>query len=296
MELQQLRTFQVVARTLSFTQAAALLNYAQSSITAQIRALEKELGKPLFNRLGRKVQLTDAGKQMLWYADKLLKLAEEAQSVVSNDRRLAGAISIGAPETICTYHLPGILRTFRAKFPQVQLSYRPMLDADIYQQVRNGTIDVAFLLQEPLQSNGLIVERLRQESLLVLSAAGHPLSRLPHVGPADLKGETVLLTENGCGYRHLFERALVREGTYPQSTLEFNSVEAIKQCVIAGLGIAFLPQVAVAEEITRGTLAVLNWKEPFHAHTLMVWHKDTWLSLPLNEFLNLSRAMLCENR
>ena len=292
MELQQLRTFQMVAQTLSFTRTAALLNYAQSTVTAHIRELEKELGKPLFNRLGRQVQLTDAGKQLQWYADKLLKLAGEAQAIIANDRQLVGAISIGAPETICTYRLPIVLREFRQRHPQVQVSFRPMLDADLYQHVRSGALDVAFLLQEPLQSNGLIVDRLREERLLVLSAADHRLSQFEQVGPDDVKGETIFLTESGCGYRHLFERTLSREGIFAINKLELNSVEVIKRCVIAGLGLAFLPEVAVAEEIGRGELCSLKWTNAFRVYTQLVWHADTWMSPPLSQFLNLSQTML----
>jgi DNA-binding transcriptional LysR family regulator len=292
MELRQLKTFQMAATTLSFTQAAVLLDYVQSSVTAQIQALEEELGVPLFNRLGRRIQLTDAGQRLLWYADRLLNLAEEAQAVVSSQNKLEGSIAVGAPESICTYRLPAVLRQFRDCYPQVQLSFRPMLDSELYQQVRTGALDVAFLLQEPLQSNGLRVERLVAEPLLVISAADHPLAQLPQVTPADLKGETILLTENGCGYRHLFERSLTREGMYAVVKLEFNSVEAIKQCVMAGLGIAFLPQIAVAEQIKQGKLAALNWAEPVQAYTQMVWHKDKWLSLILSEFLKMSRQAL----
>lgn len=291
MELQQLRTFRTVAETLSFTEAAALLNYAQSSVTAQIRALEKELGKPLFNRLGRQVQLTDAGKQLLWYAEKLLSLEEQARSVVSDERQISGSISIGAPETICTYRLPTLVRRFRDHYPNVQVSFRPMVDADLPRQVRSGAIDIAFVLREPMQPNGLIVESLVREPLLVLSAAEHPLTRLPQVGPNDLKGETLFLTEGGCGYRQLFERALADANVYPAARLELNSVEVIKRSAMAGLGVAFLPQVAVATELAEGKLCALNWVEAFEVYTQMVWHKDTWLSLPLAQFLELAREL-----
>lgn len=292
MELRQLKTFQMVANSLSFTQAAILLDYAQSSVTAQIQALEGELGVPLFNRLGRHIQLTEAGERLLWYAGRLLSLADEAQADVSGRQPVEGAIAIGAPETICTYRLPAILRHFRTCYPNVRLSFRPMLDAELYRSVKNGSLDVAFLLQEPLESDALLMESLIEEPLLVVSAADHPLAQRPQVGPANLRGETLLLTENGCGYRHLFERALAGEHIYSVVKLEFSSVEAIKQCVAAGLGIAFLPQVAVAESIAQGKLAALCWQEPFRVCTQMVWHKEKWLSPILKAFLDTGRQMM----
>jgi DNA-binding transcriptional LysR family regulator len=292
MELRQLRSFRMVAASGSFTQAAAVLNYAQSNVTAQIQALEKELGHPLFDRLGRQVQLTEAGKQLLRYAERLLNLADEAQAVVSGDSLSQGILSVGAPETICTYRLPPILHQFRDLYPNVRLSFRPMLDTDLYAGVRDGAIDVGFLLQEPLKSKTLVVECLIQEPLLVIGPVGHPLTRLDVVHPADLEGETILLTESGCGYRHIFEQAISKDGIYSLVKLEFNSVEAIKQCVVAGLGIAFLPLVAVRQEIEQGQLCALNWEKSYHVYTQMVTSKDRWHSPNLDGFLSVSQKLL----
>ena len=292
MELRQLRTFRMVTASGSFTQAAAVLNYAQSNVTAQIQALEKELGRPLFDRLGRQVQLTEAGRQLLSYAERLLNLADEAQAVVSGDDPSEGILSVGAPETICTYRLPPILRKFRDLYPHVRLSFRPMLDVELYDGVRDGTIDVAFLLQEPVKSRALVVECLIEEPLLVIGPVGHPLTQLEVVHPADLEGETILLTESGCGYRHIFEQAISKDGIYSLIKLEFNSIEAIKQCVVAGLGFAFLPMVAVRHEIEQGQLCALNWEKSFHVYTQMVTSKDRWHSPTLDRFLSVSLKLL----
>ena len=293
MELRQLRTFRAVATAASFTQAAVILNYAQSSVTAQIQALEQEMGVPLFDRLGRRVRLTEAGMRLLQYAGRILDLVDEAQASVSGSAPLEGVISIGAPETICTYRLPAVLRAFRDAYPQVRLSFRPMLDADLFHAVRSGAVDIGFLLQEPVKAEGLVVEGLILEPLLVLAGADHPLAREPAVGPADLSGQTLLLTENGCGYRHLFEQAVAQAGVYSVIKLEFNSVEAIKQCVAAGLGIAFLPRVAVSQELAQGRLCALPWGKSFQVTTQLIYNKEKWLSPALNGFLALSRSMLC---
>ncbi|MDR3577428.1 MAG: LysR family transcriptional regulator [Anaerolineaceae bacterium] len=292
MELRQLRTFRMVAASGSFTQAAAALNYAQSNVTAQIQALEKELGHTLFNRLGRQVQLTESGQQLQRYAERLLNLADEAQAVVSGDSPSEGVLSVGAPETICTYRLPPILRQFRDLYPHVHLSFKPMLDSELYDSVRDGAIDVGFLLQEPLKSKTLVVECLIEEPLLVIGPAGHPLTQLEVVCPADLEGETILLTESGCGYRHIFEQAIAKDGIYSLVKLEFNSVEAIKQCVAAGLGIAFLPLVAIRQEIEQGQLCALNWEKSFHVYTQMVTSKERWHSPALDSFLSVSQKLL----
>jgi DNA-binding transcriptional LysR family regulator len=292
MELRQLKTFQITATSASFTQASVLLGYAQSSVTVQIQSLEKELGVALFDRARRSVRLTAAGEKLLVYANRLLDLAAEAQAVVSDQGRLEGSLSIAAPETICTYRLPALIRQFRDSHPDVRISFQPMLDRDIYFGVRNGVIDFGFLLQEPLQTDGLLVESLVKEPLFVIGAPSAPQAALARVSPADLEGETLILTENGCGYRHLFEREMAKAGVYATIRLEFNSVEAIKQCVISGLGFGFLPRVGVDREIAEGQLCALRWAKPFNVYTQLVYRKDKWLSQTMQDFISLCRNRL----
>src|SRR5580698_2385596 len=112
LDLRQVRTFLEVARTRSFTRAAAQLYYAQSSVTAQVQLLEKDLGLPLFNRLGRQVELTSAGRQFLSYAERLICLAEEARLSVQKNGEIAGPLVVSASESLLTYRLPELLRTF----------------------------------------------------------------------------------------------------------------------------------------------------------------------------------------
>ena len=293
MDLRQLATFRMVATTLSFTRAAAALNYVQSSVTAQIQALEEELGVPLFDRLGKRVALTDAGKRLLWYAEKLLTLADEARAAVTGNTEIMGTLAISAPETLCTYRLPALLRQMRERFPGVRLMFRPLPVSELRRSVVEGLIDVAFMLDAPFQAGGLAVEPLIYEPLVLIAPANHRLARASAVHPADLEGEPVLLTEAGCSYRRLFERSLSRAGVYPASTLEFGSVEAIKQCVIAGMGVSVLPAIVAATELAQGRLVALNWTEAgFGVVTQMVWHRDKWQSPTLSTFITLSREFL----
>jgi DNA-binding transcriptional LysR family regulator len=294
MDLRQLVTFRMVATTLSFTRAAAALNYVQSNVTAQIHALEEELGIQLFDRLGKRVALTDAGQVLLDYAERILNLADEARVAVSQSTIPTGSLTVTAPETLCTYRLPVLLREFRVRYPQVQMVFKPCRVADLRRSVSDGVVDVAFLLQEPMQSTSLIVEPLIQEPLVVIAPPDHPLAARSSVSPIDLEDEPILFTELGCSYRNLFEQQLITDGVYPKANLEFNSVEAIKQCVINGMGIAVLPAVVAANDIAQGRLVALRWSEPdFQVVTQMCWHKDKWMSPALSAFLTLAREMLC---
>jgi len=292
MELRHLVTFQAVASTLSFTRAAALLNYAQSSVTAQIQALEEELGVPLFDRLGKRVVLTDAGQRLVRYADKLLNLADETRGVVSGGEVRGGTLALSAIETLCTYRLPSILRQFRDQFPHVRLIFRPLSTIGLIRGVNEGMVDVGFVMAESVVAAGLQVEALITEPVQVVVAPGHPLADLPCVTAAELAKETFLLTDASCQYRSVFERSLASEGIHLSDIIEFGSIEAIKQCVMVGMGIAVLPAVTVAKEVTRGQLVVLRTESTLQVYTQMIWHKDKWLSPSLTAFLELCRTEL----
>jgi DNA-binding transcriptional LysR family regulator len=293
MELRQLTMFKMLATTLSFTRTAAALGYVQSNVSAQIQTLEEELGTPLVDRLGKQIALTDAGQRFLPYVEQVLTLVEEARMAVSGKDEPMGTLTISAPETLCTYRLPHLLSSFQQCYPQVRLLFRPCPVAELRQQVSGGVVDVAFVLEEPLQAKSLVVEPLMREPVVVIAASDHPLTQRKEVGPADLDGERLLLTEVGCGYRNLFLQRLAADGIYPTTVLEFTSVEAIKQCVMARMGITVLPRMAVERELASGQLAALPWIDAeFHVMAQMLWHREKWLSPALRVFLTMAREVL----
>jgi DNA-binding transcriptional LysR family regulator len=292
-EHRQLKTFRTVARTLSFTRAAAELDYVQSNVTTQVKALESELGVPLFDRLGRRVVLTDAGRILLQYAERLLDLSEEAREAVTGDGAPAGTLVVGASPSLSAYRLPRLLRRFGHRFPRVKLSFRPTPHAELGSSVRDGSLDVAFLLEVPVRLASLRAEALAEEPLVVLAPPDHHLAAHGRVSPADLAGEPILFTEPGCNYRLMFERELAEAGVQPAATLEFDGVEPVKQCVAAGMGFAMLPAVTVEAELERGELTSLRWAgSELTIPVQMIWHRDKWVSPALAAFLDTSRELL----
>lgn len=311
MELRQVETFRAVAEELSFSRAAAKLGYVQSSVSAQVSALEQELGVPLFDRLGRRIALTDAGEVMFAYSGKLLALAEQTREAVVDagvgSGEVTGSLTVSAPETLLTYRLPKLLAIFHERYPKVRLSVRPSaigrLVGSARKAVEEGRVDVAFVLDEPLSERGraadLAVETLIAEDVTVIAPTSHALTSSPAVVPQDLRGETVLLPEapeSGCAYRGQFERQLGSVGVVPPETMEFQSIEAVKQCVAAGMGVSVLPSVAVGAELKSGTLAALRWGEPFEVLTQMSWHEGRWKSPALRAFLDAAREVFSSSQ
>lgn len=293
MEIRQLKTFWTLASTRSFNQTAQLLNYVPSTVTMQIKALEEELGVKLFDRLGKSVAITEAGAQFLPYANKILNDVEEAKCVSGSSGELRGTVVIGADETLCTYLLPTLLRRFREGYPNVRLLFRPLPSQHLRQSVRDGLVDIVFVLDEPIISSDLHVEQVREETFLMVASPDHGLASHSSINVADLYNEHILLTEKGCSYRTYFYQSLLKRGADSLTELEFASIEAIKQCVMAQLGISLLPEMAVRHELQEGKLVSLPWDlSEIKFFTQMLWHEEKWISPTLQAFIDLALVEL----
>ncbi len=287
MEVRQLQIFRVLTEELNFTRTAERVHTVQSNVTAQIKALEEELGVPLFDRLGRRVALTDAGRRFLPFADQALCAMEQGQRAVQADAEPSGPLRIGAPESVLTYRLPKILRTFRRRFPHVELIFRPYTDMTL-PELETGKFDMAILMADCVPDAPIEARRLRMERVFLLCNQDHPLAKRQTVKLADLAGQTLLLTEAGCGYRAKLDRALAMQNIRPGHVTEFSSVEAIKQCVANGMGLGLLPAIVVARELRQRQLKALHWAGPsLDIATHILWHRDKWISPAMAAFRDL---------
>jgi DNA-binding transcriptional LysR family regulator len=287
MELSTLQTFAAVADALSFTRASEKLGYAQSSVTAQIKGLEAELGVPLFERLGKRVVLTEAGARLRVYAGKLLQLEAEARQAVSGTTEPSGALRIGAPESQCTYRLPPLLAEFRRRYPRVKLILRPASCSELRSGVLDGSLDVAFTMDDTAPPPLVSWLTIAEDPIYVLAPPDHAFATRDVVHPEDLAGEVVLMTEPDCAYRQMFERRLAEVGVRPEVGIEFMSIEAIKQSAMAAMGLAVLPGISVVSELASKRLALLPFAPAITIDTYVMWHKDKWLSPALAAFIGL---------
>ncbi len=292
MEIRQLNTFAVIAKMGSFTQAAETLGYAQSSVTTQIQLLESELGTKLFERIGKSITLTTDGTRLLSYAQKILKLSEEAKSIIGNTDVPKGTLTIGAPESLCVMRLPGIFKEFHQRCPGVELIVKLDTSTKFKNMLRENIIDVAVLIGCGNQDDDFVVDLQFPEPMLLLVSSGHPFSSRENIGLKDIADQSLILTENGCPYRSAFENILAEERIRPRSVLETGSIQAIKQLTADGLGISLLPRIAVENEISQGSLVNLDWTGPdLGMMTQVVYHKDKWISPAMRIFLNLVKKI-----
>jgi DNA-binding transcriptional LysR family regulator len=293
MEIRQLRSFINVARLLSFNRAARKMNYAQSSVSAQIHALEEELGVNLFDRLGKTIILTEAGERLVQYAEKISALEEETRSELKSDGQPRGSLTIRMPESLGAYRFPPVIKKFVSEYPGVRLNFTACTHEGLQQDLRKGVTDLGFLLTESINDADLEAEVLGFENIILVAAARHPLTTKKQVRANDLKEETFLLSRVDCSYRRSFEKLVEAQGISIQNTIMFNSVASLKECAIQGLGLTVLPKMAVSAEIASKRLAPVRWKDgQFEVALLMVWYKERWISPKQKAFMAATRSVL----
>ena len=259
-------------------------------MTAQIQSLESDVGVPLFDRLGRRVELTLAGRQLLVYAIRLLDLADEAHRALRSDGQPAGTLTVLAPETLLAYRLPELLKRFQSQYPGVHLSLSASESCGVGDQIE-PSVDIAFSLDAPLRAPHLVVHTLRSEPIVLVVASGHVLANRAKVKAEAVAEQQVLVNERACSYRLLFEQTLRAEGVPVATSLEFLSVEAIKQCALASMGVAVLPEVAVHRELMQGSLIAVDWPpKPMVVYTQLYRHREKWMSPLMQAFWDLAIA------
>lgn len=288
MDTRYLQTFREVAKWQSFTRAAEVLGYAQSSVTTQIQNLESEFGVTLFERWGRKIRLTHAGDILLRYSEQLLAILDEAKVSLSEQSQMAGTLTIGTVESLAAFFLPPYLQRFRREHPNMKVLLHPGICGELRQGVKDGTFDFVVVLDWLQSHPDLTNINLGEVELVVIASPEHRLTRKQRVTATDFAGENWIFTEAGCSYRTMMEQVLRNADTPIETSLEFGSLEAIKQCVAYGLGIALVPRLAVMDEVQKGKLAVLPFSHPeIRVYKQLVYHKKKWMPQALQRFIDM---------
>ncbi|WP_028553074.1 LysR family transcriptional regulator [Paenibacillus sp. UNC451MF] len=286
MDLTYFRTFREVARRASFTRAGEELGYAQSSVTMQIQKLEREYGVPLFERYGKQLRLTPPGEALLKLAVQMLDLYDQSKETIAN--QVSAAVTIGTIDSLAAYYLPPYLQQLRQLHPGLGIQLLPDSEAALVAKVKEGEYDVALLLDRSPADAALRCITVREEPLVLVAPPGHSLTEVSGAALRDLEGCELIVSEGSCIYRSTFEKVLRDNGVAYRIGFELGSLEAIKQCVMNGLGIALLPRIAVEVELQRGTLAVIPFQHTDLRFQLQVLlHPKKWMSQTLLTFIGL---------
>jgi DNA-binding transcriptional LysR family regulator len=257
MNLNHLAIFHAVAQAGSMTGGAERLDISQPAASKQVRELERALGTHLFDRIGRRVHLSQAGEVLADYARRLFAMAREAEDAMADLRAAGrGRLAIGASTTIGTYLLPGVLAEFWRRHPKVELLVQVENTEKVHRRLAGHELDLG-LTEGLVEEEELEAEAFHRDELVLIAAPGHRLAGQDRVALSAVREEPFILREPGSGTRAVEERALARLKLPVRVLMALGSTEAIKRVVAEGVGLAIVSRLAVSAECAAGTLAVL---------------------------------------
>ena len=279
MDITALRIFQAVAIENSISGAAKRLHYVQSNVTMRIKQLESEIGQPLFHRHNRGITLTSKGGVLFEYAERILRLFEEAQKVMQESTVPIGELKIGVVEPSAATRLPPVLTSYHAKYPAVDLTLKTGMPQEMVDAVLQYKMDGAFV-PGPLKHSDLIQEYLGEEELVLVS--GFDTKTLEQV-----KNQPLLVLPSGCQFRARLESLLREKGFSPSKIMEFGALDTILGCVSSGMGVSLVPK-SVLEK--RGDLTLFNFhtipKKYSKISILFIYHRNTFMTSALQKFID----------
>ncbi|MEH3063483.1 DNA-binding transcriptional regulator, LysR family [Methylobacterium sp. UNC300MFChir4.1] len=291
MTLDQLRIFVAVAERQHVTRAAEALNIVQSAVSAAVSGLEERHAVKLFHRVGRGIELTDAGRVFLEEARAVLARAEAAERVLADLSGLRrGSLRVHASQTIASHWLPRHLVAFRAAHPDITIRLAVGNTAEVARAVADGSAELGFVegeVEDPVLASAAVA----QDRLVLVVPAGHPFSARETLTAADLAGHPWVLREAGSGTRSAFEAALAVAGLALADvavSLELPSNEAVLAAIEAGAGASVLSEAVVASKLAAGALVAPPF--PLPARTFrMLRHRERYRSRAADALLGLIR-------
>jgi DNA-binding transcriptional LysR family regulator len=290
--LRQFEVFLAVAKAGSFRAAAEAMHLSQPALSQHVGEMERELGTRLFDRLGRKVALTEAGRVLEEHAHRLFaSLASAREAVADLGGLKRGSLVLGASTTPGIYVLPGMIAAFQKKHPGVALSLRIGNSALIEEQIRGNELDLGVVGGHPLRLGEECVAAGLLDELILIVPPNHSWARRREIQPSQLEGERLLVREEGSATRKVTERALQRAGGHIKASMELGHTEAIKQAVIAGLGIAFVSIHAIRGDLAVGRLRAIRLKGMrIQRHFHIIHNEARTLSTSARAFIELLKT------
>ena len=286
MTFRHLKIFITVADTLSMTAAAKSLYIAQPTVSQAVSELEEYYGVKLFDRLSKRLYLTDTGVQLLSYARHLTALMNEMEQVMKNPDK-SGVIKVGASLTIGTYLLPKLVRQVSHQYPFIQVKATTKNTQDIERLILQNAIDFA-VVEGIVHTPDIISVPFMDDKLLLVCGKNHPLYNTAVIPPAELAQLRFIVREQGSGTRELFENMMATHELKWQLAWECNGSDVLKTAAVNGIGVAVISQRLVEKELASGDLSSIpvegiDLKRKFS----VVYHKNKYLTVAMQAFIAL---------
>ncbi len=272
-------TFKTILETGSFQKAANKLNYTQSTITFQIKQLEDELALKLFEKIGRKMVLTQAGRDILPYVDTILQGVEQIGNYGKSLSEITGSLKLAIPDSILIYQMQPFIQAFLHEAPGVQLIIHSLQSGEINQSVLNGTDDIGVNCEKSSYPESIVHKKLGTYNALLIAAPYTKSSLLDFITPNQRKPFSFICNEPDGYYQLDMDQYLAKKDIIVHPYMKVQSIEAVKQCVMNHLGMAVVPGYSVVNELKNGSLiqAKTELDEKIY-HSVYLYHKNKWIS------------------
>ncbi len=287
MDLRALNIFIEVAELGSFTRAGEKLGYSQPTISFQIKQLEKEMGVPLFDRIGHTVSLTDAGRDALGYAQTICNISQEMVLGTTGRQEPSGLLRLGMADSLCEPLIAGDFGGFRSTYPKVSLQIVTGDTGQLLSYLDHNEADMICTIDDRVYDTNYFIANEEEIGVHFVASAQSELAKEKQVSVAQLMEYPFLLTERGMSYRRLMDEKLARDSRHIQPVLETGRADLICSLVEKNVGLAFLPDYVTEEGVKMGRLVRLNvpdfkivvWKQ-------LLYRREKWVSLQMQAMLD----------
>lgn len=292
MDIRHLHYFIEVAKHANFTKAASVLHISQPSLSKTIKHMEEKLNVTLFNRTARNLQLTDAGKALLFNAKEVLhayqNLTTELNDVVNMKK---GVIKIGIPPIIGAAYCSNMINQFIEKYPTIDITLREVGTKTITEEVEDGTLDVGFICNMPDKKGNFEVKGILEDPLALIVHHEHELAKLNHIEFSDIEDEPIIMYRRDFSLYDNILTECSKHNFSPHIVCESSQKDFMIEMVKAKLGIALLPK-KICELMMDERLMTIPFKEPtVHLELGIIWGKNTYLSYAVRKFLSVLKMI-----
>ena len=286
MEIRNLVTFIQVAELGSFTKAANILGYSQSTVSFQIKQLEIELNCLLFERINNTIALTQKGNELLSYAQQIQNLTKEFEENMSESKHLKGHIHIVTPDSVCEDMLSKNYNNFHKLYPYISLKFTTADTVDMFRMLNHNEADIVMTLDNHVYQSDYVIAKEEHIGMHFVASVNSPFAKLKNISINDIINEPFILTEKGMGYRRIFDEALAKKSLEISPVLEIGRTDIITMLLSESNSISYLPDFVTKRKVADGSLLYLDvcdidtdiWKQ-------LIYHKSKWISKSMKAFI-----------
>ena len=293
MNTKSLVTFKTILEMGSFQKAADKLGYTQSTVTFQIKQLEEEMGLKLFEKIGRRMELTQAGKDIMPYVDMILQGAEQIGNYGKSLSEITGSLKLAIPDSILIYNMQPFIQAFSHEAPGVQLVINSIQSGEISQAVMDGAADIGINCEKDSYPDTVVHKKLGHYKAVLVASPFADKNLLDFITPHQRKPFSLVCNEPDGYYQLEMDKYLAGKDIVLNPHMKVQSIEAVKRCVINNLGIAVVPTYSIGEELKNGSLMPVKTELDEKLYdSVYLYHKNKWISPQMELALDLLKKYL----